>query len=142
VPNAAFWLWTWGTDVEALALVDCHRSALPVLSLDPNPSWMGFYASRPEAKRRASRIVRQLVVAEKLTVLPARTDLASRARSRTMRNSNAATMTKCLGGRMLLGCTLLFWVACYRMARMRSVTGRGYPKAMVWRLMKGCQSPS
>ena len=31
-----------------------------------------------------------------------------------MRNSNAATMSKCLGGRMLLGCTLLFWVACYR----------------------------
>jgi hypothetical protein len=43
-----------------------------VLALDPNPYWMGFYASRPEAKRRANRIVRQLVVAEKLTVLPAR----------------------------------------------------------------------
>ena len=33
---------------------------------------MGFYASRPEAKRRANRIVRKLVIAEKLTVLPAR----------------------------------------------------------------------
>jgi len=32
----------------------------------PNPYWMGFYASRPEAKRGANRIVRQLVVAEKL----------------------------------------------------------------------------
>jgi len=73
VPDAAFCRWTWGIDVEALALVDCHRGALPALALDPNPYWMGFYASRPEAKRRANRIVRQLVVAEKLTVLPART---------------------------------------------------------------------
>jgi len=33
-----------------------------------------------------------------------------------MRNSNAAVMTKCVGVRMLLGCTLLLWTACYRTA--------------------------
>jgi len=71
-PSSGVWALNAGLD-DYLALVDCHRAALPVLSLDPNPYWMGFYASRPEAKRRANRIVRQLVVAEKLTVLPART---------------------------------------------------------------------
>ncbi len=68
--SSGIWVLNAGLD-DYLALVDCHRSALPVLSLDPNPYWMGFYASRPEAKRRANRIVRQLVIAEKLTVLPA-----------------------------------------------------------------------
>ena len=70
-PSSGVWTLNAGLD-DYLALVDCHRAALPVLALDPNPYWMGFYASRPEAKRRANRIVRQLVVAEKLTVLPAR----------------------------------------------------------------------
>jgi hypothetical protein len=56
---------------DYLGLVDCHRAELPVVSLDPNPYWMGFYASRPEAKRRCQRIVRKLVLAEKLSVLPA-----------------------------------------------------------------------
>jgi hypothetical protein len=56
---------------DYMALVSCHQSTLPVLDLDPNPYWMGFYASRPEAKRRANRIVRKLIIAEKLTVLPA-----------------------------------------------------------------------
>ena len=49
------------------------------MTLDPNPYWMGFYASRPEAKRRANRIVRKLVIAEKLTVLPARAVTAAAA---------------------------------------------------------------
>jgi hypothetical protein len=65
----------WAVDAgldDYLALVDCHRSVLPVVTMDPNPYWMGFYASRPEAKRRSNRIVRKLVIAEKLTVLPAR----------------------------------------------------------------------
>ena len=69
-PSSGVWALNAGLD-DYLALVDCHRSVLPVLALDPNPYWMGFYASRPEAKRRAKRIVRKLVIAEKLTVLPA-----------------------------------------------------------------------
>jgi alpha-mannosidase len=59
---------------DYLDLVGCHRHNLPVVALDPNPYWMGFYASRPEAKRRCQRIVRKLVIAEKLSVLPARSD--------------------------------------------------------------------
>ena len=68
-PSSGVWALNAGLD-DYLALVACHQSALPVLTLDPNPYWMGFYASRPEAKRRANRIVRKLVIAEKLTVLP------------------------------------------------------------------------
>jgi hypothetical protein len=69
-PSSGVWVLNAGLD-DYLALVACHRQALPELALDPNPYWMGFYASRPEAKRRANRIVRKLVIAEKLTVLPA-----------------------------------------------------------------------
>lgn len=48
---------------DYLDLVSCSNDKLPTLSLDPNPYWMGFYASRPQLKRshwdlvaRASRI--------------------------------------------------------------------------------------
>jgi len=68
-PSNGVWTVNAGLD-DYLALVACHQSALPVLALDPNPYWMGFYASRPEAKRRANRTVRKLVIAEKLTLLP------------------------------------------------------------------------
>lgn len=52
---------------DYLALVDTHRASLPVLHLDPNPYWMGFYASRPSAKRTVNRVARKLVLAEKLS---------------------------------------------------------------------------
>jgi hypothetical protein len=68
--STGVWALNAGLD-DYLTLVGCHQSTLPVLALDPNPYWMGFYASRPEAKRRANRIVRKLVIAEKLSVLPA-----------------------------------------------------------------------
>ena len=51
-PATGVWALNAGLD-DYLALVSCHQSTLPVLGLDPNPYWMGFYASRPEAKRRA-----------------------------------------------------------------------------------------
>ena len=51
---------------DYLDLVDCHRQRLPVLELDPNPYWMGFYATRPNVKRTCNRLVRKLVLAEKL----------------------------------------------------------------------------
>jgi hypothetical protein len=54
---------------DYLALVSEHRAELPVLSVDPNPYWMGFYASRPELKQRPTRTVRELVLAEKLSAL-------------------------------------------------------------------------
>jgi hypothetical protein len=60
-------VWTLNAGLDDyLALVGCHRSELPVVTLDPNPYWMGFYASRPEAKRRSNRTVRKLVIGEKL----------------------------------------------------------------------------
>jgi hypothetical protein len=62
------WAVSAGLD-DYLDLVDCHRAALPVIELDPNPYWMGFYASRPEIKRRCNRIAREADTAEKLLTL-------------------------------------------------------------------------
>ncbi|MBI5480093.1 MAG: hypothetical protein HY906_14600 [Deltaproteobacteria bacterium] len=59
---------------DYLDLVDCHRSKLPVVDLDPNPYWMGFYASRPEIKRSCNRIARAVDTVEKLQILAGRAD--------------------------------------------------------------------
>jgi len=53
-------------------LVNTRRADLPVLSVDPNPYWMGFYSSRPELKQRPTRIARSLLLAENLTALSPR----------------------------------------------------------------------
>ncbi|MFN0061044.1 MAG: hypothetical protein ACKVPX_00800 [Myxococcaceae bacterium] len=45
-------------------LLACHRDALPTLEVDPNPAWMGFYASRPELKTSHTRTARALIEAE------------------------------------------------------------------------------
>ena len=58
---------------DYLELVDHYRDELPTLTLDPNPYWMGFYASRPEAKQLCNRITRKLVLAESLSALDAPT---------------------------------------------------------------------
>jgi hypothetical protein len=50
-------------------LVSAHREKLPVLSVDPNPYWMGFYSSRPDLKQRPTRIARSLVLAESLSAM-------------------------------------------------------------------------
>ena len=63
--DTGVWVVNAGMD-DHLALVDFHRSALPVVELDPNPYWMGFYATRPNVKRRCNRVARKLVLAEKL----------------------------------------------------------------------------
>ena len=49
-PTTGLWVTNAGAD-DYLDLVDDHRGDLPVLELDPNPYWTGFYASRPELKR-------------------------------------------------------------------------------------------
>lgn len=67
-PHTGIWAVNAGLD-DYLALVDCHRARLPVLALDPNPYWMGFYASRPHFKRACNRIERELLRAEKLAAL-------------------------------------------------------------------------
>jgi hypothetical protein len=53
-------------------LVGSRRDDLPVLSVDPNPYWMGFYSSRPELKQRPTRVARTLVLAESLSALTPR----------------------------------------------------------------------
>ncbi len=53
---------------DYLDLVSVHRERLPVLSIDPNPYFTGFYASRPEAKQRWKAVVRDLLAAEMLLV--------------------------------------------------------------------------
>jgi hypothetical protein len=61
---------------DYLDLVDCHRDKLPVLELDPNPYWMGFYASRPAMKARVNRIAKKLLTAEKMASVLAAEDRA------------------------------------------------------------------
>ncbi len=67
-PRTGIWVVNAGLD-DYLALVNCHRARLPVLSLDPNPYWMGFYATRPHFKRACNRIERELLRVEKLAAL-------------------------------------------------------------------------
>jgi hypothetical protein len=61
------WVVLAGLD-DYFELVGKHRAVLPVLSVDPNPYWMGFYASRPALKQRPNRIVRSLLMAENASV--------------------------------------------------------------------------
>lgn len=50
-------------------LVSAHRSALPVVDLDPNPYWTGFYSSRPTLKRKAKELLQTALAAEAASVL-------------------------------------------------------------------------
>jgi len=54
---------------DYMALVEFHQDHLPMVALDPNPLFMGFYASRPELKQRCRKLGRDLVLAESLGVL-------------------------------------------------------------------------
>jgi len=54
---------------DYMRLVEFHKSELPVVQLDPNPLFMGFYASRPGLKQIARRLSRSLVLAEMLGVI-------------------------------------------------------------------------
>jgi len=67
-PTTGTWSVLAGMD-DYFELVGHHRHKLPVLSVDPNPYWMGFYASRPELKQRSTRIARSLLLAEALSSL-------------------------------------------------------------------------
>lgn len=65
-PRSGTWTLVAGLD-DYFELLAPHRAELPVLTIDPNPYWMGFYASRPEVKQRPTRVARALVLAEKLS---------------------------------------------------------------------------
>ncbi len=67
--KTGLWAVNAGLD-DYLALVDCHRDVLPVLEIDPNPYWMGFYTSRPTFKKKCHDLVKHLLLAERLALLP------------------------------------------------------------------------
>ncbi len=67
-PRTGLWAVNAGLD-DYLDLVGCHRDQLPVLELDPNPYWSGFYTSRPTLKELAYRLVDRLELAEKLALI-------------------------------------------------------------------------
>ncbi len=62
------WALLAGMD-DYFELVGHHSAGLPVVSVDPNPYWMGFYASRPELKQRSTRLTRTLLLAEAVSAL-------------------------------------------------------------------------
>jgi hypothetical protein len=68
-PHTGLWVVNAGLD-DYLDLVDCHRGELPVLELDPNPFWTGFYTSRPTLREKCHELVDELLLAEKLALLP------------------------------------------------------------------------
>ncbi len=68
-PSTGIWVVNAGLD-DYLALVEQHRDMLPVLELDPNPYWTGFYTARPTLKQRCRRLVDRLLLAERLAFLP------------------------------------------------------------------------
>jgi len=76
-PRTGVWALNAGMD-DYLDLVGFHRQALPALELDPNPYWMGFYASRPETKYRQNRITCKLELAEKLGASDVSSERATR----------------------------------------------------------------
>lgn len=51
---------------DYMDLVAAHRDKLPVLTMDPNPYFTGFYSSRPEMKQRCKSLATTLIAAEKL----------------------------------------------------------------------------
>ncbi|MCZ7630868.1 MAG: hypothetical protein M5U19_18305 [Microthrixaceae bacterium] len=46
---------------DYLDLVSHHRGSLPTIEADPNPYWMGFYATRGDLKTRCKELGRRLV---------------------------------------------------------------------------------
>ena len=67
-PTTGIWAVNAGLD-DYLALVDHYQDKLPVLELDPNPYWTGFYSARPTLKRRCRKLVDDLLLAEKMSFL-------------------------------------------------------------------------
>jgi hypothetical protein len=65
--DTGVWAASAGMD-DYLNLVSAHRDRLPTLSLDLNPYWMGFYATRPEVKIRCNRVTGKLKRAEVQTL--------------------------------------------------------------------------
>ncbi len=67
-PATGIWAVNAGLD-DYLDLVNFHRDRLPVIELDPNPYWTGFYTARPALKARVHRLVDELRLSERLSTL-------------------------------------------------------------------------
>jgi hypothetical protein len=74
-PSTGIWAVNAGLD-DYLDLVNCYRDQLPVIELDPNPYWTGFYSSRPALKRRCHQLIRELCLVEELASLPENSEAA------------------------------------------------------------------
>lgn len=68
-PDTGIWAVNAGLD-DYLSLVEDYQDQLPVLELDPNPYWTGFYTARPVLKQQCRTLVDDLLLAEKLALLP------------------------------------------------------------------------
>jgi alpha-mannosidase len=68
-PTTGIWAVNAGLD-DYLALVEAHQDDLPIVELTPNPYWTGFYTARPNLKRRCRELVDDLLVAERLSLMP------------------------------------------------------------------------
>ncbi|MGC9523433.1 MAG: hypothetical protein ACP5HG_16305, partial [Anaerolineae bacterium] len=66
-PTTGVWTVNAGFD-DYMALIEAHRDALPVVELDPNPYWTGFYTARPRLKERCHALVDDLLLAERLSL--------------------------------------------------------------------------
>jgi len=62
-PDTGIWVTNAGAD-DYFDLIDGYREDLPVIEMDPNPYWTGFYASRPELKRSHRLLVEELLATE------------------------------------------------------------------------------
>lgn len=68
-PTTGIWAVNAGLD-DYLSLAETYQEQLPILELDPNPYWTGFYTARPTLKQRSHKLVDNLLLAEKFACLP------------------------------------------------------------------------
>lgn len=67
--DSGIWAVNAGLD-DFLALVEPFKAELPVVEMDPNPYWTGFYTARPLLKQRAYELTDALIRAEELSLQP------------------------------------------------------------------------
>lgn len=67
-PKSGVWVVNAAME-DYMELIATHADTLPKVTLDPNPYWMGFYASRPQLKQRIRRVSHTLAGAERVFAL-------------------------------------------------------------------------
>lgn len=86
--ESGIWAVNAGLD-DFLALVEPFKAELPVVEMDPNPYWTGFYTARPLLKQRAYELTDALIRAEELSLMP-----QNRATARLVKNELAPAWWK------------------------------------------------